>query len=282
MDIFGKKKIRVLENRMNLMQSSLKTAFGKVKEDMININSWLNYYYEHNKKLQNTLINVQNSADSASKKARSCEEYARRTSSYLSEREEVFRHFEDQHRHDISHLKENLSQTMIDLSHLRSEQNLFAHKNEINFHIENISREVHMIDSTLESFSSIPESLGQLKKQVQDHLSSPHTDPEVDKRIDEIQERLKSILVKKTPKEKLVQKVTKNSHDYIKAMVLSYIRKYEKISGYQLREMIVEEQNITSKSTLYRILEEIEESDEVSTIRQGKEKIFLFKLKKTQ
>ena len=100
------------------------------------------------------------------------------------------------------------------------------------------------------------------------------------KRIEEIQEKLKSIIFKKTPKEKLVQRVNKNSHDYIKAMVLSYIRKYGKISGYQLREMVVEEQNITSKSTLYRILEEIEESEEISTLRQGKEKIFLVNLSK--
>jgi len=44
--------------------------------------------------------------------------------------------------------------------------------------------------------------------------------------------------------------------------------------------MIVEEQNMTSKSTLYRILEEIERSDEIGTMRKGKEKIYFSKLKK--
>ena len=64
-------------------------------------------------------------------------------------------------------------------------------------------------------------------------------------------------------------------------MILSYIKKYEKISAFQLREMVVEEQNLTSKSTFYRIMEEIESLGEISIIRQGKEKLYLVKLRKS-
>lgn len=59
------------------------------------------------------------------------------------------------------------------------------------------------------------------------------------------------------------------------------IHKYEKISAHQLREMIVEEQGLCSKSSFYRILEEIEELSDISTVWQGKEKSYLTKIHAT-
>ena len=79
-------------------------------------------------------------------------------------------------------------------------------------------------------------------------------------------------------REKLLKKITKNSKDYLKNMLVSMIHKYGTISAHQLREMVVEEQGLCSKSSFYRILEELEELSDISTVWQGKEKTYLVKV----
>jgi len=72
-----------------------------------------------------------------------------------------------------------------------------------------------------------------------------------------------------------VKKVARHSKDYVKNLILSAISRYDQISAMQLREMVVEEQGLCSKSTFYRILEEIEAEDRVEMVAQGKEKAYL-------
>ncbi|MBC8444418.1 hypothetical protein H8D83_02415, partial [Candidatus Woesearchaeota archaeon] len=79
-------------------------------------------------------------------------------------------------------------------------------------------------------------------------------------------------------KEKLIQKITRNSKGYVKNLVFSLIQKYENISSLKLREIVVDEQGLCSKSSFYRILTEIEESDHIDIVRQGNEKLYLSKL----
>ncbi len=82
----------------------------------------------------------------------------------------------------------------------------------------------------------------------------------------------------KTPTQlqrKIVQRITRNSKEYIKSIMLSMINKYSKVSAYELREMVVEEQGLCSKSSFYRILEELEREKNLGVIFEGKEKVFL-------
>src|SRR3989338_11331226 len=72
----------------------------------------------------------------------------------------------------------------------------------------------------------------------------------IEKRIERLEQKKTSI------KEKMIKKITRNSKEYVKSVMLSYIRKYEKISALQLKEMVVDEQNFCSKSSFYRLLEE--------------------------
>ena len=58
------------------------------------------------------------------------------------------------------------------------------------------------------------------------------------------------------------------------------IQKYESISSLKLREIVIEEQGLCSKSSFYRLLTELEESGEVDVARQGTEKLYLSKLVK--
>ena len=83
---------------------------------------------------------------------------------------------------------------------------------------------------------------------------------------------------RKTISKKIIKTIKRQSKDYVKHSILSLIQKYGKISALQLRDMVVDEQGLCSKSTFYRILEEIENSDEISVIKNRKEKKYLAKI----
>ncbi len=72
--------------------------------------------------------------------------------------------------------------------------------------------------------------------------------------------------------EKIIKSVARSSKEYVKGMILSLIQKYRDISALKLREIIVEEQGIASKSSFYRMLEELEREGIIDMIRAGKEK----------
>lgn len=97
---------------------------------------------------------------------------------------------------------------------------------------------------------------------------------QIEKRLERLETRRMSM------RERIIKRLTRNSKEYVKSVILSYIKKYEKISAVQLKEIVVEEQNFCSKSSFYRILEEIEELDEIGFIKHGKEKLYIFKLVK--
>lgn len=99
----------------------------------------------------------------------------------------------------------------------------------------------------------------------------PQTIFSIEKRLEKLEQKKMSI------KEKIMRKLTRNSKEYIKGIIVSYIKKYERISALQLKEIIVDEQNFCSKSSFYRLLEEIESLEDVGVVRYGKEKHFFSK-----
>ena len=105
------------------------------------------------------------------------------------------------------------------------------------------------------------------------------------KRIEELHERIRSLEQQKggslksefkTPlKERLLKKISRNSKEYVKSVIFSFIKKYERISGPQLKEIIVEEQGLCSKSSFYRLLQELEEEGDIDVFESNKEKTYL-------
>lgn len=96
----------------------------------------------------------------------------------------------------------------------------------------------------------------------------------IEKRLERLEQKKISI------KEKIIQRLTRNSKEYVKSIMLSYIRKYERVSALQLKDIVVEEQRLCSKSSFYRLLEELEQLEEVGVIKQGKEKHYMAKFLK--
>ena len=79
--------------------------------------------------------------------------------------------------------------------------------------------------------------------------------------------------LKSTPlKERILRRISRNSKDYIKGVLRSMIFKYGRISAIQLRDIVVEEQSLCSRSSFYRILDEVETEEGVVCQQDGKEK----------
>ncbi len=76
-------------------------------------------------------------------------------------------------------------------------------------------------------------------------------------------------------KDKLLRKLARNSKDYIKNLVLGLVHKYGKMGALQLREMVVDEQGLCSKSSFYRILEEMEKENSLQVISDGKHTVYV-------
>ena len=79
--------------------------------------------------------------------------------------------------------------------------------------------------------------------------------------------------------EKIVRNVVQRSKDYIKKTILSLMQKYDSITATTLREMVVEEQKLCSRSSFYRILEELQREKNLDILSSGKERIFRVKQK---
>ena len=164
-----------------------------------------------------------------------------------------------------------------------------------------VKRDIHVIISWLNYFhrkhqehdkrfqeiesqlSQIPKSPEQIKQIIDYYYSYEN----VLQKIHELRERMDSIEAQKQVstverkhhlKERLIKKITKNSKDYVKSVILSTIKKYQKIPASEIKEMVVDEQGLCSKSSFYRLLQELEISNDIDVIHQGKEKIYISKL----
>ena len=184
---------------------------------------------------------------------------------------------------------------------LEQEQLIKQFKNELQY-VPKTREEIRKIVDDYYSFDSITSRIKDLNEKV-DHLSRKmdnhnaaqqhqaieqrqthhfvQQDKAYDGNIESIRDRLQRLEQKKhSMKEKIVKKIARNSKDYVKSVVMSYIRKYERVSALQLKEIVVDEQSFCSKSSFYRLLEEIEQNPDIGVIKEGKEKHYLSKARK--
>lgn len=156
-------------------------------------------------------------------------------------------------------------------------------------HNQNLEQQ-KTINSLRRELSFVPKSSADIKRIVDSHYSFNG----MLKRLEQIEEKLVSIEQKRLEtslpqtlstdykpqtiasqlQRKMIKKLTRNSKNYIKSTIVSLVSKYDKISALELREIIVEEQNLCSKSSFYRILEELEKEQMLNVIAEGKEKTY--------
>jgi len=170
----------------------------------------------------------------------------------------------------------------IDYFHQRTmqqEQKITDLKNELSL-LPKTRQEIKDIVDQFYSYEAISTRIEDIEKRLNNAYKAQIPASQTEElRFLELHKRLERLEQKKAGlKEKLVKKITKSSKNYVKAIIISYIKKYEKISALQLKEMIVDEQALCSKSSFYRILEEIEEQEDIGIIKKGKEKEYMSKI----
>ncbi len=125
-------------------------------------------------------------------------------------------------------------------------------------------------DAILERVRQIEDKLTRLE-----HLKAASAVQQVRRDVSELPHIPPAVSRTQALRDKIVQRITRNSKEYLKGLIMSMITKYGKISALQLREMLVEEQGLASKSSFYRLLEELEAENAISVIHDGKEKLLM-------
>lgn len=138
------------------------------------------------------------------------------------------------------------------------------------YSFENLMARIRDLDNKVEEIAA-----AQYRHLPQQIISSPQVDLSyIEKRIEKLEQK------KVTLKEKIMKRLTRNSKEYVKGIILSYIKKYGKISALQLKEIVVDEQTFCSKSSFYRLLEEVEAQEDIGVIKEGKQKHYFTKVVK--
>ena len=146
--------------------------------------------------------------------------------------------------------------------------------------------DIRKIIDTYYSFDNMAERIKMVNERV-DNITKGKSEsyiPTARSGVHEIEQRLTDLEEQKraTIREKVVKRVTRNSKEYVKQLMLSYIRKYTQIGALQLKDMIVYDQGLCSKSSFYRLLDEIEALEDIGTVKKGKQKYYLYKQIKEQ
>lgn len=162
---------------------------------------------------------------------------------------------------------------------LQQEQHINELKNELSL-MPKTKQQIKQIIDEFYSYEAILRRIEDVEKRLNSAYKAQIPIPQTaEPQILDVKKRLEKLEQKKEGlKEKLIKKITKSSKNYIKTIIISYIKKYEKISALQLKEMVVDEQGLCSKSSFYRILEEIEDQEDIGLIKKGKEKQYISKI----
>lgn len=241
MGLFTKKK--KVETGLIQLNNLLTNSFRNVQKDTTYILHWLNYLYHKNLQQEQLIKNLQEELKYTPK---SKEEIRKLLDEFYSY-EPLLNRIKE-----LDNRIEELRKFHIELNKSHSE----------------LYQKHHAIGPRLEALRARLETQQQ---RISPKISTTE--------IDELNKRLEKLEAKKaTIKEKIIKRITKNSKDYIKSIILSYIKKYGKITALQLKEMVVEEQGLCSKSSFYRLLEELEEEPEIGVIKKGKEKHYITKI----
>ena len=143
--------------------------------------------------------------------------------------------------------------------------------------IRRIIDEYYSFENLMARMRDLNDKVEELARTQYGHVPRQIVTPGAD--ISHIEKRLEKLEQKKaTFKEKIMKRLTRNSKEYVKGVIISYIRKYGRISALQLKEIVVDEQNFCSKSSFYRLLEEIEVQEDIGVVKEGKEKHYFSKV----
>lgn len=177
----------------------------------------------------------------------------------------------------LYHQNQQLLEHNSALKRLTEEQKLAL--NELKVTVQHLPKTAHEVKLLVDQFYNFEPILQRIKHieqklellELRRHPLPQETPSVSPKLVVEKQERPAASALK----EKLMRKLARNSKDYIKNLVLGLVHKYSKMGALQLREIVVEEQGLCSKSTFYRILEEMEKESSLQVVSDGKHTVYV-------
>lgn len=233
------------------LHHTLQNSFQGVKGDISKIFEWLNYLYNKTIQQEKFIHNIQKQIIYVPK---SSEELRQLMDSYYSIT--PLENKVDRLNSKVDSLYQS-QRTVLSLKyqieHIQARIETLSKSSSVNHLIPQIER----INAKIEELNEEQKTLKNSIEQQQIEKPDPNVPP---------------ILLK----EKLIRKIARSSKEHIKTIIRTLIMKYGKISALQLRDILVEEQGICSKSTFYRILEELEQDHDISVIHEKKEKKYVY------
>jgi tetrahydromethanopterin S-methyltransferase subunit G len=229
------------------LHNTLTNSFKNVRKDTSNIFQWLDYLYKRNLYQEQLIRNFKEELQYMPKS-----------------KEDIKRIIDESYSYEI--ISNRIKEIDNKIEDLRKDH-LQLHESHNELHQKH-----HEVGPRLEALKARLEEI-QLHQRISPKIPTAE--------INQLNKRLEKLETKKVAiKEKIIKRITKKSKDYVKSIMLSYIKKYGKITALQLKEMVVEEQGLCSKSSFYRLLEELEEEPEIGVLKTGKEKHYIAKLSK--
>ncbi|MFT4304119.1 MAG: hypothetical protein ACMXYG_06130 [Candidatus Woesearchaeota archaeon] len=298
-----------VEVRLEKLDNSLQDSFKNVKDDVTHLKQWVNYLHHGQDKINANLVLVNHRLSDILTKQEIkhfVDEYYANietiNKSLVSMRSEFNEHIGALYSNQKSIFQrlEEFSKTIPNRNEMEQEIKLKMHdfkqdirrdlRQDLRYDLRHDLRDDLRVELKEEIISSLP------KNPAISQLQPIQTLPEVtiqtpavfqqlsdlNNQISELKTNLNTLQDKTSPKqnlkERIFKKVTRHSKEYVKSMLMSLIKKHQKISGLDLREIVVEDQGIVSKSSFYRILTEIEEEEGIHVLHEGKEKHYFYAL----
>ncbi len=164
-----------------------------------------------------------------------------------------------------------------------------------------LNQKLQMQEAELIAAKASLSEVSKVKEKIREQIELYFTNIGLSEKLKNIEQRIDSLYVQKPAvpsedlkalmqrldfleqkKQSLRRRISENiarvSKEQLKTIIISLIKKYEKISAQQLRGIIVDDKKLCSKSSFYRLLEEIEDDEVIGVIREKKEKHYLTKL----
>ena len=195
---------------------------------------------------------------------------ARSFSNVKNDTQKVFQWLNYLHQKNIDQ-ENQIKQLKLELSYIPKKPEDIRKIIDSYYSFDNLTERIKILNEKVDSLASKRSSEPQIYSETQPGIH------EIEHRLTQLEEQKKA-----TIREKVVKRVTRNSKEYVKQLMLSYIRKYTQIGALQLKDMIVYDQGLCSKSSFYRLLDEIEALEEIGAVKKGRQKYYLYKQIKEQ
>jgi len=238
--IFGKEA----DDRVAALDKALKDSFARVRQDTTAIYQWLAYFQQQTANQQQLIEAQQHDIDDAA--------------------EAIVRN-----EQQLAQQRQLTERLQAELRSVPKDPETIKRVIDTYYDFDEIFGRVRQIEAKLGRLEQMKTAPAQVIREIRHeaaalpHMPSPRPAHE------------EGLSPSRMPafKDKIVQRITRNSKEYLKGLIMSMITKYGQISALQLREMIVEEQGLASKSSFYRLVEELEDEHAVEVVSDGKEKV---------